>query len=340
VSAAAGERLGEALRGLPRIRLALLPTPLQPAPRLGERLGIDLLVKREDQSGLGLGGNKARQVEVLIADAVAGDADTVLTTAGAQSNFCRAFAAGAARLGLRCILLLRGDRQASPVGNLLLDLLFGAEIHWIDTADPYDPAVLERLHALAAAAGERVRIVHLPGEAGPLAAAAATSLALELAEQCHPEPTAIYLAAGSGLTAAGLALGCEAAGLPARVRAVSVQQPGSFIEPLIRRRAGEAAALLGLDVRLAPDRLVVDDGWIEPGYGQPSRPALDALAVAARLEGWVLDPVYTGKALAGLIADAQRGDLAGERVVFLHSGGAPSLFAHGAAVARHLMEPA
>ena len=198
MSAAGGERLGAALKGLPRRPLALLPTPLEPAPRLGERLGIDLLVKREDQSGLGLGGNKARQIEVLLADALAHGAEVVLTTAGAQSNFCRAFAAGAARLGLRCILLLRGDGRAAPAGNLLLDLLLGAEIHWIDTADPYDPAVLERLEALAATAGGRPWIVQLPGAAGPLAAAAATSLALELADQCRPEPAAIYLAARLG----------------------------------------------------------------------------------------------------------------------------------------------
>jgi 1-aminocyclopropane-1-carboxylate deaminase/D-cysteine desulfhydrase-like pyridoxal-dependent ACC family enzyme len=120
---------------------------------------------------------------------------------------------------------------------------------------------------------------------------------------------------------------------------VSVQQPQSFIEPLIRRRAEEAAALLGLDVRLAADRLAVDDRWIGPGYGQPSRAALDAMVLAARLEGWALDPVYTGKALAGLIAAAASGELAGERVVFVHSGGAPALFAHGAALAAHLLEP-
>lgn len=336
MSAATGNHLGEALRALPRTPLGLLPTPLEPARRLGERLGIELSVKREDQSGLGLGGNKARQVEVLLADALARGADTVLTTAGAQSNFCRAFAAGAARLGLRCILLLRGTSQA-PAGNLLLDLLFGAKIHWIDTDDPYDPAVLERLETLAAGAGGRAQIVQLPGAAGPLAAAAAASLTVEIAEQ-WPEVTAIYLAAGSGLTAAGLALGLEALDLRARVVAVSVQQPQRFIEPLIRRCAGEAAALLGLDVKLDPGRLAVDERWIGPGYGRPSPPAIDALRLAAGLEGWVLDPVYTGKALAGLFADAEAGGLAGERVLYVHSGGAPSLFAHGAAVSERLLE--
>jgi 1-aminocyclopropane-1-carboxylate deaminase/D-cysteine desulfhydrase-like pyridoxal-dependent ACC family enzyme len=327
------ERLRAALRGLPRCPLALLPTPLEVAPRLGARLGVELWVKREEQSGLGLGGNKARQVEVLLGDALAHGAEVVLTTAGAQSNFCRAFAAGAARLGLRCILLLRGDGRAATDGNLLLNLLFGAEVHWIATEDPYDPAVLERLQALAATAGGRAWIVQLPGAAGPLAAAAAAGLALEIAEQ--GEPDAIWLAAGSGLTAAGLALGCAALGMRTRVRVVSVQQRRGFIEPLIRRRIAEAAALLGLEPPSGV-RLAVDDGWIGPGYGQPSRAALDAMVLAARLEGWALDPAYTGKALAALIAGAAQG----ERVVFVHSGGAPALFAHGAAVAAHLREAA
>lgn len=320
---------------LPRSGLACLPTPLQPAPRLGAELGIELAVKREDQSGLGQGGNKAREIEVLLAEAVAAGASTVLTTAGAQSNFCRTFAAGAARLGLRCILLLRGRGDAAVTGNLLLDRLFGAEIHWIDTGDPYDPAVLDRLEALAREAGGRSHIVQLPGSAGPLAAAAAVSLAAELAMQWAQPAGHVYLACGSGLTAAGLLLGFAAMGLPTRVIAVSVQQPAAFILPLIRRRAQEAAALLGLDVELGADRLTVEDGFIGPGYGLPSPASLSALTLAGRSEGLVLDPAYTGKALAALVAHAAAGGLAGP-VTFVHSGGAPSLFAHGGEVAAHL----
>ena len=336
--------LRAALRGLAAAaRCALLPTPLEPAPRLGARLGVDLAVKREDLSGLGQGGNKARQVEVLLAEAIA--------------RGCR----GRADHGERAVELLprvRRRRRGAPRPALhpaaarrrqrrrwtaicCSTCCSAPRCTGSTTADPYDPAVLARLQALAAGAGAGAQIVQLPGEAGPLAAAAAASLALELAEQCAAgSRRSIWLAAGSGLTAAGLALGCEALGLRARVQVISVQQQRGFIEPRIRRRAEEAARLLGLDVRLGAERLVVDDGWLGPGYGQPSRPALDAVVLAARLEGWMLDPVYAGKALAALIAAAEAGELAGERVVFVCSGGAPALFAHGAALARHIAEPA
>jgi 1-aminocyclopropane-1-carboxylate deaminase/D-cysteine desulfhydrase-like pyridoxal-dependent ACC family enzyme len=324
-------------RALPRVGLARLPTPLEPAKRLGARLGLDLAVKREDESRLGLGGNKARQIEVILGRLMAEGATTVLTTAAAQSNFCRAMAAACARVGLGCMLLLRGDGSADAVGNLLLDRLFGAEIHWIDTTDPYDPAVLARLQELAAAAGAGARIVQLPGETGALAAAAAVGLAVELAEQWEVPPTALYLAIGSGLTAAGLALGLEALRLPTRVVAVSVQQPASFIEPLMRRRAREAAELLGLDPELGPERLVVEDGFIGPGYGLASQDSLNAVALAARSEALVLDPVYTGKAMAALMAHAASRRIEGS-VTFVHTGGAPALFAHAAAMAAYLAE--
>ncbi len=327
--------LRQRLRALPRVGLARLPTPLQVAERLGGRLGLDLAIKREDESGLGLGGNKARQIEVILGRLAADGVRTVLTTAGAQSNFCRAMAAACARQDLRCILLLRGDGSADNVGNLLLNRLFGAEVHWIDTTDPYDPAVLERLQALAAEAGEGARIVQLPGETGALAAAAAIGLGVELAEQWAMPPEAVYLATGSGLTAAGTALGFEALGLPTRVVAVSVQQPATFIEPLMRRRAREAARLIGLDIGLADGRLVVEDGFIAPGYGLASPASLDAVTVTARDEALVLDPVYTGKAMAALIAHAISGQVTG-RVTFVHSGGGAAFFAHAGAMAAHL----
>jgi 1-aminocyclopropane-1-carboxylate deaminase/D-cysteine desulfhydrase-like pyridoxal-dependent ACC family enzyme len=329
------EALGAVLdRALPRVRLARLPTPLDAAPRLGAALGLDLAVKREDESGLGQGGNKARQIEVILGRVLARGGRTVVTTAGAQSNFCRTLAAGAAMLGLRCLLLLRGGPDAPLTGNLLLDHLFGAEIHWIETGDPYDPAVLARLEELAAAAGQGAEIVQLPGETGPLAAAAAAGLAVELAGQWAAPPPTIHLAAGSGLTAAGLVLGLEAMGLPCRVVAISVQQPAGFIEPLIRRRVREAGALLGIEVEAGRDRLAVEDGFIGPGYGRPSAEAVEAVRLAARLEGLVLDPAYTGKAMAGLIARARAGRLGGP-ALFIHTGGAPGLAAHAGAFAGH-----
>ncbi len=330
---------------LERLRLAHLPTPLEPAPGLGAAIGCPgLLLKREDLSGLGLGGNKPRQLEVLLAEAKAEGADTIVTTAGAQSNFCRATAAACAVLGWRCVLLLRGDGTAETRGNLLLDRLFGAEVHWIDTTDPYADAVQVRLDELERAArevGGRPWQIRLPGRTGALAAAAAVSLADELATQWAEPPDHVCLAAGSGLTAAGLLAGFGARGVATQVLAISVQQPESFIRPLILRRAEEAAGLLGLDSKIDPSRLVVDDRFIAPGYGLSSPASLDALAIAGRAGGLVLDPAYTAKALAGLIGRLGEGSIeAGAGVVFVHTGGAPGLFAQSAAIAKSLGDSA
>ena len=323
---------------LPRVRLATLPTPLEAAPRLGRALCCPLLqIKREDLTGLAFGGNKPRQLEVILGAALARGADTVVTTAGAQSNFCRAMAAACAKLGLKSILLLRGDGSAPPTGNLLLDRLFGAEIHWIDTADPYDPRVRERLDALIAACPGRPWLVQLPGVTGALAAAAATALAEELAGQWAEPPRAVCLAVGSGLTAAGLLAGFARLKLSVRIVAISVQQPTGFIAPLIRRRAREALELLGSRNEPEAALLEVEDRFIGRGYGVPTHDSLDAVTLAARCEGLVLDPVYTGKALAGLAALLAEGRLdAGGPLVFVHSGGGPTLFAQTEALARHL----
>ncbi len=329
---------------LPRLPLIQAPTPLQRCRRLAAAIGgIDLFVKREDLTGFALGGNKPRQLEVILGEALARGADTLVTTAGLHSNFCRAAAAAAAPAGLRCRLILRGRPDVAPQGNLLLDQVFGAEIETIDDDDPYSPRIRERLCAVAAQVregGGEPYVAHLPGQTGALTAAGATFLADELAAQIQDldrAPERIYIAAGSGLTLAGLALGLKASGMPSRVVGISVQQPADFLKPLIVERAAGAADLLGLPIRLAPDDFDIDDDHLFPGYGLPSAASLDALALAGRAAGLVCDPVYTGKALAGLIAHVRAGALdRGVRVVFVHTGGAPSLFAHAPAVARHL----
>lgn len=325
-------------RALPRLELASLPTPLHRFDRLAEAIGSRaFLVKREDLSGLGLGGNKARQLEVILAEAERSGHDAVVTTAAAQSNFCRTTAAACAELGWPCVLLLRGDGGAEAVGNLLLDRLFGAEIQFIDTTDPYSEAVGERLEEIAGTLRQRGLspfVVRLPGATGTLAAAAAVGLADEIVAEASPAPDWVAVAAGSGLTAAGLLAGFAAAGVPTRVLAISVQQPASFIAPLIVRRAEEALALLGIKTHIDADRLVVDDRHIGPGYGKPSEASLEAVMLAGRTAGLVLDPAYTGKALAGLKANLAEGTVAADaRAVFVHTGGAPSLMAEAPRVA-------
>lgn len=321
--------------GLPRVRLAQLPTPLEPALRLSVHAGgPPIWLKREDLSGLALGGNKARQLEFLLADAVAKGAQAVVTTAAVQSNFCRACAAAGAVLGLHVGLLLRGSGAEMLQGNYLLDRLFGAEIRFIDTRDPYDPAVAPALAQFVAdlrARDLRTQVLHLPGATGTLGAAAMVDTGQEMARQFAQQgiaPQAVFLAVGSGLTVAGVALAFKALGLATRVVGISVQRSADFIAPLIVERANAAAALLGLSVRLDAGDFDIDDTHLGDGYGQPSAAGLQALQLAGRTQGIVLDPVYTGKAMAGMLAQLRAGRFSGaEPVVFFHSGGAPGLFA-------------
>ncbi|SEF00837.1 D-cysteine desulfhydrase [Rhizobiales bacterium GAS188] len=323
---------------LPRVVLGTLPTPLDEAPRLAAALGSPpIWVKREDLSGLALGGNKTRQLEALMAAALAAGADTVIATAAAQSNFCRTTAAAAAKLGLGAVLLLRGHDGLPVTGNLLLDRLLGAEIEFIDTADPYDPAVPLRLEQIAGrlrAAGRRPHLIHVVGSSGAIGAAAYLPAAEELVSQSRAHgvaPAALYVTAGSGLTVAGLALGLKHLGSPMRVVGICAQKPAAFMRPLIVERANEAAALLGISTRVEATDIALDDRQIGPGYGTATPASVEAIELAARTEGLLLDPVYTGKCMAGLIADIRAGRWSGGGpVVFLHSGGTPGLFAYGA----------
>ena len=332
------------LPDLLRVPLIRAPTPLAQAAGLAAAIGLaELTVKREDLSGFAMGGNKPRQLEAIVADALAVGADTLITTAAAQSNFCQTTASAAAHLGLNCVLLLRGKADMPVQGNLLLDHVLGAEVEFLDTNDPYDAVIPVRLAAVAErvrARGGRPYIIHLPGRTGVLTAAAAASITVELREQfalLEGPPEALYVAVGSGLTAAGLILGLRHLGLPTRVIGISVQQRTPFLKPLIVERANAAAALLGIDTRICAADFDLDDGFIGAGYGIPSPASLDAIAAAGRHGGLVLDPVYSGKALAGLIEHSRRGRIAKDaRAVFVHTGGTASLFAHADAVAEHL----
>lgn len=324
---------------LPRVRLAGLPTPFQPAPHLAAAAGLRALwIKREDLAGPALGGNKIRQIEYILGAARAAGADTVVTTAASQSNFCRALAGCAAQAGLQCRLLLRRAGGTEPTGNLLLMRLFGAEVSFTDATDPWHPAVRAELDAIAddlRAAGRSPFIVQLPGETAALAAAAWALAAEELAADfasAGEAPELLAVACGSALTLAGLAVGFAQHRLPTRLLGVSVQQPAARLVPWVADVTSRTAALLGWSTGDAMARVTVTDDQIGPGYAQPSDAGLAALALAARSDGLLLDPSYTAKAMAGLLAAVRTGGTA----AFLHSGGAPSLFVHAAAVAASL----
>jgi 1-aminocyclopropane-1-carboxylate deaminase/D-cysteine desulfhydrase-like pyridoxal-dependent ACC family enzyme len=332
---------GRPTAALPRAALGRFPTPLEPAPRLSAVLGgPPIWIKREDLSGLALGGNKPRQLEFLLGDAVADGVQAVVTTAAAQSNFCRTCAAAGARLGLKVGLLLRGQADASVQGNLLLDHVFGAEVRFIETTDPYDPRVpgwMDEMVKDFERRGLKTRVLHIPGESGTLGAAAMVDVGYELAEQFREvgiAPQALHLAAGSALTTAGVALAFKSLGLATRVVGVSVQRPASFIAPLAAQRANAAATLLGLPVTVTVHDFEIDDRFIGPAYGVPTPQAIDAIALAGRTEALVLDPVYTGKAFAALAAQVRGGRWHGDApLVFFHSGGTPGLFVHAQSVA-------
>ncbi|MCX2727120.1 D-cysteine desulfhydrase family protein [Thermomicrobium sp. 4228-Ro] len=326
------------LLDLPRYPLAQLPTPLEEAPRLSAALGsFRILVKRDDLTGVALGGNKTRKLEYLLGDALAHGATVILTEGPVQSNHCRQTAAVAARAGLRCVLVLSSaEERPSPQGNLLLDHLFGPEIHLVRTREER-ARLLEQLAQERAERGERPYVIPTGGST-PVGAAAYVRAALELVQQLverQVHPTRLFLASStSGGTHAGLALGTKLLGDPFRIVGVAVEHDAATIRERVVALANETAATLGLAVRLAPADVLVDDRWIGPDYGVPDASTIEAMTLAARTEGLVLDPVYTGKALAGLIGHARAGEIEpGETVIFLHTGGAPALFAQAGELA-------
>lgn len=301
----------------PSTRFVHAPTPLDEAPRLSAELGLRILVKRDDQTGLALGGNKGRKLELLLADALARGCDTLIATGGAQSNFARMAAAAAARCGLACRLVLSGSAPARATGNLVLDHLFGATIEFAGTS--HWGRLEERVAALAAELGPRAYPMPVGGST-PLGALAYVDAAGELLAQLPAAPDWVVVADGSGGTHAGLL-----AGLPPSVRVLGVDVARPPV-PLIERVAELAASTAELAGRPAPPAppIVVDHAG--PGYGEISEECRAAVRLAARTEALLLDPVYTGKAMAGLIAAARAGRIAGT-VVFWHTGGAPALFA-------------
>ncbi len=312
---------------MPRLCLAQLPTPLEHLPRLGARLGgVRVLVKRDDQTGVALGGNKTRKLEYLLAEALATGAKTLVTVGAAQSNHCRQTAALAARLGLGCILVLSGEKGQRASGNLLLDELFGAEIVWAAAENRAD--VLKATFDEAWTAGRRPYLIPL-GASNGLGSAAYSRAFDELIEQAGQETIDwIVVASSSGGTQAGLALGARRHGYSGKVLGISIDHPAHDLSETVAFLATEAAGQLNLELRIKPDEIMVHDGYLGAGYGVMGVAELEAIRLFAGLEGLLLDPVYTGRAAAGMIDLARKGFFhPGETVLFWHTGGTPALFA-------------
>lgn len=333
-------RVRQALARQPRVTLAALPTPLHEAARLREALGgaarcPRILIKRDDLTALGLGGNKARKLEFLVADARAQGATTLVTTGAVQSNHARMTAAAACMAGLRCVLVLTATSEQPAVeGNLLLDRLYGADVRLVPSLDPMfavgnDEPVVAEVVAEEAAAGRRAYVIPVGGSSG-VGVFGYISGTAELVDQLAAEslrPARLYYASGSRGTQAGLTLGAKLCEAPYEVYGVAVS--GGEPEKIERakRIANEAAARLNLADRLEREDLFTDQAFIGEGYGIPTAEALEAIDLLARSEAVLLDPCYTSKAMAALIRHVRDGGVgASDTVVFLHTGGMPALF--------------
>jgi 1-aminocyclopropane-1-carboxylate deaminase/D-cysteine desulfhydrase-like pyridoxal-dependent ACC family enzyme len=342
-----GGRIRTALEAVPRARLATLPTPLEPGPELPAPLepgpelpgGARLVVKRDDLTGLGLGGNKGRKLEFLCGAAQAAGADTLVTVGAAQSNHARMTAAAGAVLGLETHLVVGGEPDAAPAGNQLLSQLFGARLHHAGT-DNWDELgdALDSLVDTLRAAGRRPYAMPIGGST-PVGALGFLAAWEELAAQCSAaglRPAAIVHASSSAGTHAGLLAGravWAASGAPApEVIAIDVAKESDDLAGDALRLARGALDAVGIDVPVDPALAELDGRWVGDAYAVPSAAGDAAVAWAARRGAWVLDRTYTGKAFAGLLGLAGEGRFpAGSTVVFWHTGGIPAVFAPGGA---------
>ena len=324
----------------PRFPLAHLPTPLDPLPQLSADLGVNLWVKRDDQTGLALGGNKTRKLEYFLAAALATGADTILTTGAPQSNHCRQTAAAAALAGLRAVLVLAGSGHRETTGNILLNHLLGAELIFADTDHPGHAQ--PRGQALQAAADRERATGRMPyviplGGSNALGAVGYVTATLELAEQLTtrdlPPFDYIVFASSSGGTHAGMALGAAHLGWPTQVLGISVDAEKLALTGGVAEIANACAELLGLPTHLTPTDIHATADYLGGGYavlGQAEKQAIHTFAHRAAL---LLDPVYTGRAAAGLLDLIRKRVIPPHsRVLFWHTGGTPALFAYNAAL--------
>jgi D-cysteine desulfhydrase len=313
-----------------RISLAHLPTPIERLDRLGKHLGgPKLIIKRDDQTGLALGGNKTRKLEFLAADALAKGCDHLVTTGAPQSNHCRQTAAAAAQLGLGCSLVLRGAEPPEITGNLLLDKLLGAELIWTEGRSPQEllPEVAERLRS-----EEHNPYVIPLGGSNVIGATGYVVAMQELMGQLDAQqlrPDVIVFASSSGGTQAGIMVGAAAFGYSGSILGISVDYPEAKLKAKVSALATATYYHLGMDTSPIPNRPEANDAYIGQGYGIVSDLDREAVLLVAHLEGILLDPVYTGRAMGGLIDLIQKGAFSSDQtILFWHTGGTPALFAY------------
>jgi len=320
--------LEDKLGNFPRIPLSLVPTPCHRLHSLSAAYGVEIYCKRDDLTGFGLGGNKSRKLELLIGEALENGCDTVVTSGGIQSNFCRLAASAAVVSGLSVYLILGGKKQGKVTGNVVLDELLGARIRYVDSPDwnewEKESAALSRE---LSEQGRKVFRIPIGGSV-PVGVAGYTAAFLEILgdeKRLGVGFDQIVHASGSGGTQAGLVVGKEMTGWPGLISGISVAMGRDEMERLVHSLAVDTAEMLGGTV----DRraISVDEGFVGPGYAIPTPEGEKAIEVFARREGIFLDHVYTGKAASALLFRLDQGTLTGKTVLFLHTGGHPELFA-------------
>ena len=342
-----GGALDSVLSRFPRCVLASLPTPLEQMSNLSSKLGIDLWIKRDDLTGLAFGGNKSRKLEYIVADAKQQQADTLLTWAGLQSNWCRQLAAAANKSGMGAILILlkQSGLPSELDGNLLLDFLCDAEIHVLDLPpgasmlkpDAKLQSYIREVVRREESAGRRVYVAPIGASLlggsmeKPLGAIAYVQAAVEMFEQCNQLcklPGAVVLATGSASTQAGLLVGAKLLCPKLRVIGISVGTNRAVLSDHVESIARQVFDELGeAPPPSLKDDVIVFDQYFGQGYGLFDKATAEALRLAAQTEGVLLDPVYSGKAMVGLIDLVRQGYFQkGETVIFLHTGGLPALF--------------
>jgi D-cysteine desulfhydrase family pyridoxal phosphate-dependent enzyme len=316
----------ENMKEIPRLHFAHLPTPIEELPRLSEFLGgPHILIKRDDQTGLAFGGNKTRKLEFLIAEALEQGTRTLITGGALQSNHCRQTVAAAARFGLDCILVLNGEMPRQASANLLLDQLFGAEIVNVRARSERDQALSET-YDKAVAAGKKPYLVTYGGSSATGALGYAFAMK-ELMEQ-NVQADWIVFGTSSGGTQAGLVLGQRVFGFKGKVLGISIDEPEEWLKTRVSELASDASERLGKRIEFTPAEVSVIADYCGAGYGVLTNAEREAIRLFAKYEGLLLDPVYTGRAAAGMIDLIRKGFFKmDETVLFWHTGGQPALFA-------------
>lgn len=316
---------------LSRCKLAHLPTPLEELRTLSTKLnGPKILIKRDDQTGLALGGNKVRKLEFLLADALAQGCDTLITLGAAQSNHCRQTAAAAAASGLKCELILNGKKPDLPQGNLFLDELFGATVHWIDR--PQRATKSAELMEQLKASGRKPYLIPVGGSNGIGALGYVTAMA-ELTEQLNGRHIdRIVFGTSSGGTQAGMVVGARVAGFKGHLTAIGIDKDDrdlNLYEQELADIANDTATRLGIKDRFTQKDFEVIRGYAGAGYGVVGDLERNAIRTLAQTEGILLDPVYASRAFGAMLDMINKGQIAKtETILFWHTGGAPALFAY------------